>query len=396
MRKLTTLIFLLVFEISTFGQTEIEAIKKANDLIANKKYESAFKLLDNFDPKNDKPEIVLLKVDIVLKYFVSSIMHQMFALKDIEKNEEIMDYRGKEGSVSMQMFQVDSILKRLIKNNPNNCKLYRGLGEYYFEVHLKYEGRWLKDDNELFKYMFTDFQKAIDGNCADYLSYYVLGYIKLVQEKYKESIPYLLKSIELKNDNASSHYNIACAYLYIEDRENALKYAKNSLDLYTDQVYKSDAARMIGQIYTELKDDKNALINYELANKIDSGNYYNLKPLLYIYVKTNNIKEKETTKLFFKIAPDNPTIYEDLGNIYYNTEKLNELTTFYKEQLKEIKDNPKVEGNLNFYLGQIFIDSDKKLSKEYLLNAKKIFSKIYDKDHQVFKTIDEGLKQLDK
>jgi tetratricopeptide (TPR) repeat protein len=223
-----------------------------------------------------------------------------------------------------------------------------------------------------------------------------LGYIKLVQEKYKESIPYLLKSIELKNDNASSHYNIACAYLYIEDRENALKYAKNSLDLYTDQVYKSDAARMIGQIYTELKDDKNALINYELANKIDSGNYYNLKPLLYIYVKTNNIKEKETTKLFFKIAPDNPTIYEDLGNIYYNTEKLNELTTFYKEQLKEIKDNPKVEGNLNFYLGQIFIDSDKKLSKEYLLNAKKIFSKIYDKDHQVFKTIDEGLKQLDK
>ena len=396
MKKLTTLLFLLVFELTTFGQTEIETIKKANDLIANKKYESAFKLLDNFDPKNDKPDIVLLKEDIVLKYFVSSIMHQMFSFKDIGKNEEIMDYRGKEGSSSMYMFQVDSILKRLIKNNPNNCKLYKGLGEYYYEVHLKYGGRWLKDDNELFKYMLTDFQKAIDGNCADYLSYYVLGYINLMQEKYNASIPYFLKSIDLKNDDASSHYNLAIAYLYINDRENGLKYAKNALDLYTDQTYKSDAARMLGQIYTELKDDKNALKNYELANNIDSGNYNNIKPLLNIYVKTNNIKEKETTKLFFKLAPDNPTIYNDLGNIYYSNKKLNELTIFYKEELKEIKDNPKVEGNLNFYLGKIFIDTDKKLSKQYFLSAKEIFSKIYDKDHRVFKAIDEGLKQLEK
>ena len=168
MRKITTL-FLTFLSLTVFGQTEIETIKKANDFIAEKKYETAFNLLDKFDPTNDKPNIVLLKEDILLNYFVTSIMHQMFALTDIKKDEDILDYRGKEGSFSMQMFQVDSILTRLIKIYPTNCKLNKGLADYYYEVHLKYGGRWLKDDKELFPLIQTNFQKAIDGNCADYL-----------------------------------------------------------------------------------------------------------------------------------------------------------------------------------------------------------------------------------
>lgn len=129
-----------------------------------------------------------------------------------------------------------------------------------------------------------------------------MGYTSIAQEKYKEGIPYFLKSIELNKDYASSYYNVAYAYLFTDDRENALKYAKISLDLYTDITYKSDAARMLGQIYSELKDDKNALANYELANKIETGNYHNLKPLLDLYVKTGDAKANETAKTFFQFS----------------------------------------------------------------------------------------------
>lgn len=396
MKIITILLISIIFTLKVFGQTESDIIKQANDLIENKKYESAFKLLDKFDPKNSNPDVVLLKEDIVLNYFVSSIMHQMFALKDLEKNEDIMDYRGKEGSFGMQMFQIDSILEILIKQYPTNCKLYKGLGLFYYETHLKYGGKWLKDDKELFKLMETDFTKAIDGNCADYLSYYVLGYITLAQEKYKASIPYFLKSIELKKDYASSHYNLAYAYLFTDERQDALKYAKYSYDLYTDQTYKSDAARMLGQIYFELKDDNNALLNYELADKIDSGNYYNLKPLLNLYVKTGNSKAKESTKIFFNLAPSNPTIYNDLENIYYSNKKENDLAVFYHEQLTSNKDNPRVLGSLNFYLAIFYIDTDKKLAEEYFLKAKDIFNKVYENDHPVFKAIEDGLKQTKK
>src|SRR5690554_3096431 len=213
MRKITTL-FLTLFSLTVFGQTETETIKKANDFIEDKKYETAFNLLDKFDPTNDKPDIVLLKEEILLNYFVTSIMHQMFALTDIKKNEDILDYRGKEGSFSMQMFQVDSILTRLIKTYPNNCKLYKGLGDYYYDAHLRYGDNWLKNNKEQIELMQTNFQKAVDGNCADYLSNYVLGYTNLSQEKNKESIPYFLKSIEMNKNYASSHYNLAYAYLF--------------------------------------------------------------------------------------------------------------------------------------------------------------------------------------
>lgn len=115
MKKITTLVILSIYVLSVFGQTETETIKKAKELIVNKKYESAFKVLNGFDPKNRNPEIVLLKEDIALNYFVSSIMHQMFAFKDLEKNEDIMDYRGKKGSFGMYMFTLDKVLDSLIR-----------------------------------------------------------------------------------------------------------------------------------------------------------------------------------------------------------------------------------------------------------------------------------------
>ena len=388
--------FLTLFSMTVFGQTETETIKKANDLITNKKYESAFKLLDKFDPKNSKPNIVLLKVDIVLNYFVSSIMHQMFALKDIEKNEDILDYRGNNGSFNMQTFPVDSILNKLIKSYPTNCKLYKELGEFYYEVHLKYGNRWLEDKSELFKRMQTNFQKAVDGNCADYLSNYVLGYVNVAQKKYKECIPYFLKSIEQNKDYATSHYNLAYAYLLTDDNQNALKYAKNALALYTEPNYKSDAARMTGVIYRELEDYNNAIKNYELADELDPDNYYTLKPLLELYVKTGNKKSNETAKAFFSFAPENPTLYDELEEIYYNNKKENDLIAFYKSQLSAFTDNEKVQGNLNFYLGKIYVEKDKKIAKEYFLKAKKIFGKIFDSDHQVFNAIEDGLKECGK
>jgi len=396
MNKIVKLFFLCFITIRVFGQPETLSIVKAKSLIDNKKYESAFRVLDGIDSKNTNPDIVILKEDIVLNYFVSSMMHQMFALKDLEKNEDISDFRGKEGSFAMHMFDVEKIIDSLLIIYPNNCKLYKGLGEYYYEVHLKYGGKWLKDDNELFKLMEADFQKTVDGNCADYLSYYVLGYINVSGQKYSKSIPYFLKSIEMNRDYASSHYNLAYAYLYTDEKQKAIEYAKNSLNLYTDRSYKGDAARMLGQIYSELKDEKNALENYELADKIDSGNYYTIKPLLNLYVKADNPKANKIILTFFNIAPNNPTIYNDLENIYFNNQKEKDLIFFYKSQLLTFKNIDKVQGNLNFYLGRIYLDTDKKLAKEYFLKAKEIFSKIYEKDHKVFTAIDDAIKLAEK
>lgn len=396
MKKLTLLFISALFTLTVSAQTESETLKQANDLIADKKYESAFKLLDSFDPKNTLPDIVLLKEHIALDYFVSSIMHQAFGLKDLEKHEDIADYRGKEGDFVLQLFQIDSVLENLVKQYPTNCKLYRGLGEFYYKAHASYGGRWLKSDHELFKLIETNYTKAVEGNCADQASYYTLGYVALAQERYTESIPHFLTAIEMDQNDPSAHYNLAYAYLYVDDRQHALKYAKNALDLYTDRTYKSDAARMMGQIYSELEDYPNATLSYELADNISPANYYTLRPLLGLYVMTNHAKVKEATKAFFNLSPANPTIYNDLEKIYYRNKKENELIVFYEERLPDYKNDAKVLGSLNFYLAKLYLTTDKKRAKTYFTAAKETLSTVYGKDHGVFKAIEEGIKQAEK
>src|SRR5690606_17832165 len=110
---------------------------------------------------------------------------------------------------------------------------------------------------------------------------------------------------------------------------------------------------------------KNAIRYYEMADNINPGNYYTIKPILNLYIKTNNKNVRETTIAFFNLAPENPTIYNDLDEIYSNNEKNNELIEFYKSQLSAFNHNLKVQGNLNFYLARIYLNKDKKTAYYY-------------------------------
>lgn len=394
MRKYLSIILLISFEILSFGQGDSEVLTKARNLIINKKYDSAFRILNEADPKNEKPDIVLLKEEIAINYFVSSIMHQIFGLKDLNPNEDILDYRGKEGNYNMISLPINEILDNLIKKYPNNYKLPKGLGDFYYEVHLKYGDNWLKKNQELFDLIEKNYSKAISHNEFDYQTFYVLGYISVSKEKFKESIPLFMKSIALNRNYASSYYNLAYAYLYINERDSAIQYAKKSFDLYKDITYKGDAARMIATIYAELNNEQKSIEYYELSNSIDSNNYYTMRPLLNLYVKTGSDKVKRTTDSFYNISPDNPTIYNDLSSIYFSNNKSDELAKFYKSNLIKYESDLKVYGNLNFYLGRLYFESDKKLAIEYFTKSKEIFAQIFDKNNEVFKVIDDAINKL--
>lgn len=391
-----TCLFFLLYAFTTYAQTEAETIARAKELMANKKYESAFKLLQDYDPKNAHTDIVLMKEDIALNYFVTSMMHHMFAFKDLAVDEDIMDYRGKEGEFGMYYFEIDKVLDSLIKIDPDNCKLRKGLGDFYYDASLRYGDHWLKSEKQLFDLITRNYEKVIKGNCADFMTYYVMGYISISEENYKKGIPYFEKSIEMNKEYPSAYYNLAYAYLYTDDLANALKNAKTALRLYTDSTYKADAARMMAQIYIEQNDNTNAIASYELSDQIDPGNYYTLRPLLKYYVDTENTKEEKLRDRFFNLAPENATIYNDLDDIYFGAKRTNDLIVFYKSKLKTYKSNTRVLGNLNFYLGRLYLDFDKSLAKEYLLAAKENFNKVFDKNNQVFDAIEEGLKQAEE
>ena len=396
MKTIAALLLFATFLASeVFGQSENETILKANEFVKNKKYESAFALLESYDPRNDRPDILLLKEDIALNYFVTSLMHEFFAFKDLEIKEDVMDYRGKEGNYNMHALSIDSSILKLISHFPENYKLYKGLGDFYYDAQIRYKGQWLIDDSILSDLIEKNYKIAIAHNVDDYETEYKFGLIILTKNQYKESIPYFVKSIELKNDFADSHYNLAYAYLFSDDNENALKHALSSIELYDSKEYKGDAARMTGQIYAERKDDINAIKYYEMADSIDPANYYNLKLLLKVYGENANPKFQMVLESFFDLAPENPTIYNDLDEILFSCNRSKELIAFYKDKLSKYNDNKKILGNLNFYLGGLYLDTDKKVARGFLLEAKQHFLAIFDKDNSVFQIIEEKIKETE-
>ena len=153
---------------------------------------------------------------------------------------------------------------------------------------------------------------------------------------------------------------------------------------------------MIGEIYSEMNNYNESIQYYETANELEPDNYYNLHPLLNLYVKTSDAKAKAMLSMFYNLAPDKPTIYNDLENIYFENSRTNELIDFYLSRLPQYENDKKIKGNLDFYLGQLYLSSDKKAAKDYYLKAKAIFSTIFDKNNGVFNAINEGIKEADK
>lgn len=392
------MLFALLFMGSStvFAQKEAEVINKANSLVKEKKYESAFDALDKFDPKNKNPEVFMLKQDILLRYFVTSFSHKMFSLKDIGPDEDIMDYRGKEGDSSAKMFDIEENLNELIKKFPKNYKLYKSLADFYYDAMLKY-GAWTKPEGELKILIEKNYKIATENNAGDYMSYYSLGYLAILDEKFKDAIGCFTKSVELNQEYPTSSYNLSLAYLYSDDLTNALKYALKAYELYQDKEYKCDAARLTSQLYYETKDIENALKYIEIADKIQPDNYHNLKLMLKLLAEKKHLAFYEKLNVFFNLAPANPTIYNDLEEIFYKNDQGKVLVDFLNEKKNEKGYDEKVLGSIYFHIAKFSLyNGDKKVIKENALKAKGYFDKVFEKDHEIFSLIDQLISKSEQ
>ncbi|WP_319503484.1 tetratricopeptide repeat protein [uncultured Draconibacterium sp.] len=392
MKLKLTLILIFCITIS-FAQKGV--IDEANKLIELKKYESAFKLLDDADPNDEKPEIAIAKTKLVLNYYVSSEMHEIFALKDLTPNEKLSAIRGSEGNFTNYKFSPNTVLSDLIEKYPDNYELQKELGNFYHEIHLKYDDNWLLPDSVLVEKFQSYYLNAYDHDVFDAWSAYGIGYAYLINLDYQSSIPYFKKSIELNNKDPYSNYNLAYAYLYTDQTEKGIESAKKALDLYDDPGNKANVARMIAVMYLELEDSVNAMEYYKRSDAIQPDNYSTVEALLELEMALNMESYKERTKQFFLLAPEAPAVYQDLMRFYWTANKPDELIQFLAEQTNNYSADYRVSGNLKFYTA--LIQHDKKDFKNAKLNfqlAKEAYEKVFASDHQVFKVIESYNNKL--
>lgn len=387
-------VFIFLFSASLYGQA---VIKKANRLIEQKQYATAYALLEDKDPDNQKPAIVLKKAELAMDYFVTSIMHQTFAFKDLADDEDLMKARLNNDSQTFAMYvlPLQEVLDTLIELNPENYELHKALGKFYYEVYLKYGDNWLMPTNELLKNMYDYSVAAATHHTADFLTYYNMGFYLTFTEQYAEAINAYHKSIELDSLYPTSHYNVAICYLYVDSALKGVEHAKKAIALYKSSELKADAARVTAVLYKAANKLPEAISYLEMSNQFQPDNYYTLSHMVETHLLAGHYqKAAASTSKFFELDPANPSIIGELFGLYTNQSADTLLFPILNQKIEEHKNDFEVLGNIYFHLARYYVNQGEVASaRKLLIASRKNFEKVFEEDTPVFEVIDNFLSK---
>lgn len=326
-------------------------LDKVDSLINAKQYESAFNTLENVDN-----EYVLAKrIEVTINCFAQSIMHQMFAFKNLDEDETLYDVRTGDGSYNLIMFDPVKAVASYTEKYGEKPILNYALGLYYNDVLYRYQGQWLISDDELIENVIKYLQKAYDEDCFSYYSlsnlaysYYHTNKLSVAQEIYENIVT---DGFDL---SANDCFNLSAIYFRLNDTENlpkTLTYAKKIIEGYSDQpMYQSDAYILYARICLKMQ-------NFEQAEKYLSeckSKYPQDYRILQYSITLNALQNKpeetlQAAKQFFAIAPGNPSAPQMIMSEYSNANVLDWLPAFFESTIKDYTDSISALQNLYFH-----------------------------------------------
>ncbi|WP_139925141.1 tetratricopeptide repeat protein [Hymenobacter sp. DG01] len=239
---------------ATADAAQATALRRANQLVLERKYESAWKLLRLLDQMNLDPAVALQKTSLALNYYTATDDLKRFAFRDLKLLDLSPDSLRQLGvDTPYYSFPARRVLEKLKNKYPDNYKLNRALGDYYFTVQQCDCAEEDLGEDEVFRRTIQYYQQAHDHGQGDYLSYFALGYSYQRLGQFQESLAPFVRSIQLRPNYATAHLNLAFVYLELKDFEKAQTHARRAVELFPDDAHKQDAAFLLSQIEERMK-----------------------------------------------------------------------------------------------------------------------------------------------
>lgn len=373
------------------AQIEDSVVVRVRSLMADRAYASAYHLLEKYDPDHVSTIAAALRTDIVLQGFTKSIGHQVFGLKDLGPDEDLIDLRNSNGTFEMVSWSANEELTGLLRAHPEDPALHRALADFLFDAGSKYGDNWLMPSDSLYALVEEHYQFVNDHGDGDAMSWYRQGFAWLVLDQADSAVGPLTTAVRLDPGNAEGHYNLAYASMQLDERDTAIREAQAAYEAYTDGTQRSDAARLAGIMFEEKDLLDSARYWLDLADKNDPDNYYTLRALLNNAIQSNRDSEASIREQFFSLAPENTSTYDDLDRLYTTHDST--LIAFYRQRIGAADNSPLATANLHFFLGRMLLDSDKVAAKKELEAARAQFTDLVPEDHEVFDVIDTLLSR---
>jgi len=179
------------------------------------------------------------------------------------------------------------------------------------------------------------------------------------------------------------------------DNTIVIKQCLATIEESIDNEEKADKYFQIGKWYKEMDEFESTFQSYVKGIECYPTHYAYLKKIIReaLVQKLDNEAIKYSNQLF-EIEPKNPTVPQDLIDIYFDQNKQELLIAFFTNSLEKYK-QPEELGNLNFHLGLVYLNMgvDEK-ANFYIKKSKGHFEAVLPKNHPVFRTIKEYEKKL--
>lgn len=377
------------------GQTvEKDALAQAGKLEASKQYEAAYAVLDKADPKDKQPAVLLAKEKLLLDYYLITLSFRGFGLQDLAPNETVEQLRGKPGKYSMHLLDIPQKLTQLQKQFPQDFRLAKGLGDYYYRALLCRCGEQAKTEADLLNLVIENYGQAHAHQLGDFMSYYAVGYAHLAQKQAQASTEPFEKSIALNPQYPTSHYNLAYALWQLKRPAQALPFAQNAFRLYSEPELKADAARMLGELYKEQQQPAEARKAWLQSFELQPQNYATLRNLLEVSVASQAPDAAAWAARLYQLDPADDQMFSDIMDIYQAQNQWAEAEAFFSSQLPKAPAKPAAQGLLHFYVAILNMQLKRpKVARPHFLTAQTQLKKVAKPDNPLFDSIARGLAE---
>ncbi len=394
-------IFILIFILLGWqGVLAQHKISVCDSLIHEKQYLSAFDYLQRVDAENENPDIVLKKLDLALNYSVKTIRNHLFAFVDLREGEELdeLKIRLRDENFPFFEFKPDSVLLQLIQKYPDDYRLVKALGDFYYNTYLNMGDRWFIPAKQLLENFHSYYIDAYEHEVYDSESLYSLAFYNSVFGNYHAADGWYLKSLELDSKNALAVYGYGVNCLLNKKASDGIRPMLVAYDLFEDSLKKGDAARLLGIMYYKSGMKSKALEMFSDADILSPAYHPNQMFLLRSQLQLGEDKAAlALSKTIFDQAPVDPDVPDELLEMFRKEEKGELLETIFKSLLKEYKHNHEANGNLRFHYGKLlYLEGDSKKAVRMFRKSRSQFSKVLPPDHHVFKMLDDMIEKINR
>lgn len=387
MRKL---ISALLFVIISSG-LQANNFSKVDSLIEAKQYLSAWNSLTLLEQSNQGLEAHLKKIDLSLRYFTKTFSHQLFSFSNVKPHQNLIELRqvAEKKLVQMYPYKIERILDSLQAIYPNDFRLKKAQGDFYYDISILYDKDWVVNKQEVIRRMYDGYSKAEENGITDYISLYALGYFWNINENSRKAIEYFNRSLKLDSTYAPTHYNLAYLFIEKDSLEIALYHSWKAYNLYNYINYKNDAGQMAGSILGKLNRHEEAISLLLDCDKLIPNTYYTYYYLLNSFISTNRIVEAQVTaKNMFYLDWKSHTINNDIITLFIKNDQLNPLVQFYQDRLKEELFDQEFRGYVYLHTAQAYqMKAKNNEAIEQIKLAEKSFNICYDPGHPVFEVV---------